>query len=626
MTLDQIQRIHEAIGDRSEKELITAANLTLEFSGSKAKLVDPAQADLVLRKLLQSLLDSDNYLFAAALLWSRYLFDTRPQYTQDVFRKIPETNQLLILGAVSTGKTYGAVAWCYLDWRRDPEYTMIKIAAVSEEHLKRNSFAHLKKLHRDAAIPLEAKESELYLGIEGSGEDMGFAGVMFPAGKDPSSRIRGYKPRPYRKTEHPRFGRMTRVRFLGDDSQSWSEGLFLDVGSLQGSIDGLDLIKIILSFNAPNTEVPVVRKAEPYDGWRIEDLDTLYEWISREGWDVLRLDGMRCENVVQRAKIFPALIGYEGAQKFIRGGGDNSADYFEKLRGFPPLRNAKNTIIPPQYPVNFRGEATFIDSPINVGSLDCAYQGEDKAVLTVGRYGLASGWTKANGDSVVFMNPMSPADRMPRHVLQYDQQLPMTDNSDTVKLALEVKETCILLGVDTKHFAIDGTGNGFGTYSHLKTYWGDVLLIEWGKSATEHKVLAEDAGGADTLYDNIISEMWFTTKRWFESGVIIISQQIPISPLNSQLTTRRYGSVRGGLLRTESKLEYKSRGNPSPDEVDSFIMLSFLVRMRCEVLPGIQLESNLLAAQKRPDPDSDIPASDAMKESTRMEHEFTPHA
>jgi hypothetical protein len=621
MDLSEVGLIFTAIGDRSPEELVAAANLTLKFSGAEGTLTDPSQADVILRALLQGFLDADNYLFAARLLWSVDLFDIRPQYARDIFEFIPPRNQILLCGATSVSKTYSAAGWLYLDWRRDPEYTTIKVAAVNEEHLKRNCFAHILALHRRASIPLQARESEMYLGLESAGADFGFAGVLFPQGADPTSRIRGYKPKPYRKTRHPRFGLMTRVRFLGDEGQSWKDGLFADIGSLQSSMDGPDPVKIIISFNPNSRETPVVRKAQPVEDWRIEEIDTLYRWTSKEGWDVLRLDGLRCENVVQKKTIYPGIITYEAAMKFIKGGGDTSSDYFEKLRGFPPIKSAQNTIIPSAYPAESRGEAIFVERPVPCGALDCAYQGEDSAVLAVGRYGLASGWVKSNGDRVVYMNPLNPAEALPRHVLQYDQLIPLLEKEDTVVLAQEAREKARQLGIEPNFFAIDGTGNGFGTYSHLKHYWGPVLLIQWGQKATDRRVLNEDILNANQVYDNIISEMWFTVRRWFESGAIIISNNIETQPINNQLSSRRYARVRGGLMRAESKLEYKSRGNPSPDEADSFIELPFLIRSRHEILPGIQVESKSAEeTEKEADEKTDIEPPDYLDELSSTEH------
>jgi hypothetical protein len=592
MTIDQIAEIHTAIGEKGSEDWLKAGNLLLKFSGVSEEVQSPITAKQLLRSLLHTLLDNDEYLKAGALLWPRHLFDPRPQYTQDIFKAIIEDNQLLIPGANGCSKSYSCIAFCYLDWRRDPEYTMIKMAAVNEEHLKRTLIAQVSQFHTAASIDMEQKcvDNELYLGLEGL-PDMGIAGVIMPQGAEGTGRIRGYKPKPIRKVKHPRFGYSSRVRFYGDEGQVYRISVFKDFGSMQSAMNGPDPVKIFVTYNPDSTDRPVVLKAMPPQGWLMEDMETQFRYKSKEGWSVLRLDGAKCENVVQRKIVYPGLQTLEGYMKFVQGGGDTSSDYFEKARGFPPIKGAVNIIIAPSFPSDFRGTANFIEPPMVGATVDCAYQGEDGAVMTPFRYGLASGWTRESGDKIIFVDHRDPTKRKPRHVLQYDQQITLVNRDDTVALAQEVMEKAKQLNIKPENLGIDGTGNGFGTYSHLKQYFGDVIFIQWAAKATDKKVLNEDQAPASALYDSIISEMWFTVRRWFESGCIIISPMIDHSPLNQQLSTRRFSRVRLGLMHVESKKEYKSRGHSSPDEADSFVMAPMVIRQRHEILPGMQAES-----------------------------------
>lgn len=610
MTLDQLHQIHNTIAEYGPVE---GANLILEISGENATVTDVSTANMLLRHLLQTFLDADEYLKAAALLWPQHLFDPRPQYTQDIFKAINEENQLLIPGANGCSKSYGVTAWMYLDWRRDPEYTMIKMAAVNEEHLKRTLIAQIHQFHAAAVVDLGMKitKNELFFGLEGL-PDMGIAGVLLPQGAEGTGRIRGYKPKPLRRKEHPRFKRSTRVRFFGDEGQIYRLSVFKDFGSMQSAMNGPDPVKIVITYNPDSVDRPTVQKAMPQQGYLMEDLETLFRYKSKEGWSVLRLDGAKCENVVQRKIVFPGLQSFEGYMKFVQGGGDTSADYFEKARGFPPIKGAVNIVIATSMPSDFRGTANFITPPMVGATLDCAYQGEDGAIFTPFRYGLASGYTRENGELVVFTDYLNPSERKPKHVLQYDQQIKMQNANSTVGLAEETMEKCKQLGIKPEHMGIDGTGNGFGTYSHLKKYFGDVVFIQWAQKASEMKILNEDMGPASATYDTIISEMWFTVRRWFETGCILISPMIAQQPLYQQLTTRRFSRVRGGLMHVESKKEYRSRGNPSPDEADSFVMAPLVVRMRHTVLPGIQIESVPEIRQqdyepnRQPDPEKNL--------------------
>jgi len=107
----------------------------------------------------------------------------------------------------------------------------------------------------------------------------------------------------------------------------------------------------------------------------------------------------------------------------------------------------------------------------------------DKVLMTVGRFGVASGWTKQNGETVKFMDPANPKLHKSRPVLQIDQQLMLLKSSSPTKLAEEIRGKCQMMNIMPEWVVVDATGQGSGTGSFLKEYWGDVLLVEWGKGA-----------------------------------------------------------------------------------------------------------------------------------------------
>jgi hypothetical protein len=83
--------------------------------------------------------------------------------------------------------------------------------------------------------------------------------------------------------------------------------------------------------------------------------------------------------------------------------------------------------------------------------------------------------------------------------------------------------------------------------------------------------------------------MHFAFKEWLNPDIcaILIHPQISPNPINTQMSTRRFCYVKGGKMKVESKPEFKSRNQRSPDEHDSMIMLPFLIRSRAKVLPGM---------------------------------------
>lgn len=590
MEISDAKRIHSLI---AADEWIEAANEILKVAGQKAVVQNKAQALRVCRQLFQKLLDSEMYLHAATLQWGPDMFNTEPESTVRVFKALHEGSMILLMGASSMSKTYAAGAYYLLDYLRDPYYTTVKLAAVNEDHLRKNLFAHVATLFRSCAIPpphdIIVRDSDNFIGIKEAGNEFGISGIAFKQSQETSGQFKGYKAKPVRKIPHPQFGVMSRLRVLGDEGQNWPGGPFKDFNSLIASKTGTDLIKVAVAFNPEQTSTLVVQLAEPDDGWNDEDLDKLYDWVSRAGWTVCRLDAARSENVIQRKNVYPGLQTYEGYLSFLKAGGDSSANYYCFARGWPPLKGSINTIIPPSWPQSQRGEATFIDNPVNLGAVDLAFMGKDSAQMAVGRWGLASGWRDHTGKFHTFEDRLSPGRAKPRHVLQVDQILPMQKHDDTIKMAQEIMAKAKMMGIKPEWLAVDKTSIGLGTYSHLAQYWGDVFGISWNEKSTERKILMEDREGADKQCDGVMSEMWWAFRRWLDPVVnaILINPIIPTQPINTQLTSRRFSAGgKGKGIKVESKEVYKARNQVSPDETDSMIMLVHLVRKNSSVIPG----------------------------------------
>jgi hypothetical protein len=164
----------------------------------------------------------------------------------------------------------------------------------------------------------------------------------------------------------------------------------------------------------------------------------------------------------------------------------------------------------------------------------------------------------------------------------------MEKHEDTVKMAEEIIGRCKMLKISPEWLAVDKTGYGFGTYSHLKKVFGDVYGIGWNEKATEAKIVAEDQSGADQQCDGVMSEMWWAFRRWLDPAccAILINPIIPTSPIHTQLTSRRYNTGKRGI-KVEPKEEYKARNQTSPDEADALVMLVHTVRKNSDTLPGL---------------------------------------
>lgn len=590
MDILQCKEIHQLI---INDNWVGAGDAVLKLLGRPPQTKNKQQAISVCRGLFQFLLDQDLYLHAATLQWGSDIFNSEPESVRRSFDAIAKGNMILVCGGSSLGKTYGIGAWMLLDYLRDPWFTTVKLAAVSEDHLRKNLFAHISNLYRNCAIPcqyeIQVRDSDLWMGIREAGYEFGISGIAFKQSQETSGQFKGYKFKPIRKIPHPKFGYFSRLRVLGDEGQNWPGGPFQDFNSLVASMDGPDKIKIAVAFNPENVSCHVVRMAEPEQGWNADDMETLYDYTSKAGWTVCRLDAAKCENVIQKKVVYPGLQTHTGFMSYLKAGGDSSAAYQCFARGWPPMKGAVNIIIPPAWPQSQRGEATFIENPTTLGAVDLAFTGQDTAKMAVGRWGLASGWRDHMGKWHDFVDRLNVTQKKPRYVLQIDQILPMDKHDDTVRMSEEIIGRAKMMHISPEWLALDKTGIGFGVDSHLNKVWGAVFGIGWAEKATGSKILAEDTAGADEQCAGVMSEMWWVFRRWLDPMVsaILINPIIPPQPINTQLTSRRYRNGKAGKITVESKDEYKARNQHSPDEADAMIMLTHLVRKRSDVLPGL---------------------------------------
>lgn len=574
-----------------------AANLVLEADGKEERVADKSEAIMVLQSLEKNLAYEDRYQEVAMLLLGDKIFDSRPQFVKDVFEEVINNNKLIILGASSTGKTYNCGYLFYAMWRNDPYWTQVILAAPSEDHLYGNLFSHIVTMHKAAVIPLtdddakniDINETDMFISMHDALPEFRIRCVLCKQNQISATGLRGHKTKP-RAEPHPVHGDRTRLFILIDEGTHVSPGAFEDIKTTESQMKpGGRSSKVVMACNPEGITYRIVELAEPEGGWEAEQVDTLYKWVSAKGYPVLRLDGKKCENVIQRKAIFEGLITYEAFLDFLKSG-ENSGPYWAKGRGFPPLRDNAWTLIPPAWVNSQRGEPIYVGVVKNLGAEDTALGGGDKALWGVGRWGEAAGWRKMNGEVEWFVNRVDPNQKITKYVMVLDQifQLPKSDN--TVTLIQELMGRAKQMEIPPENVAMDAGGNASGVWSHAKTYWGDVLGIDSGVSATEEKILSDDLMVAYDVCDKMVTQLWLTTKRWMDPVVcaVLINPIIPTTPLFNEITTRRYRNVKGGKIQIEPKHEWRARnGGVSPDTADVLNLMVAWCHQRGGVTPGI---------------------------------------
>ena len=588
--LDKYHHINQLLREDSDKSKIDAANFMKDILGQPHKVSTGKGAWLYLQTIWRSLLDNDMYREAATMHWGYDVVDCRPKLVNDYFDFLQTNNLMCVLGASSVSKSYGGVAWLYLDYQRDPDYTAIKLVTISASKLEGLLFSPMKTLAEQGMMDTVGQS---YPGFRFTHKDdnlnVGFEGILVPQDQKGTGKVKGIK---YfrRNKRHPVFGISGRTRIFIDEFQDTSPGIINDLNSPASQISDPYGMKIILSGNPTDYSLSQAfgRVAEPEKGWAEIDIDKDHYWKSKMGYKVMRLDGAQCENVIHRQNLCVGMISHQAYDNFCVD--KNAPEYFTFARGMFPISGSASTLFNVTMLEASRGDAMFHEGAINVGFLDVALRG-DKAVLAHGKIGLATGRIDLDGERVMFTRGTQDDERRPKLILQVDKLEVITDfDSDTMKLSHEVRKRCNALNIQPAHLGVDATGMGEGVASYLSNYFGPVLAVHNGNMATDKKILKEDKKLPKELYDRIASELWYAAHKWFSVRAILLSREIEQKDqLFREWTTRLIGKKSvNGKDRMETKEEWRKRNQgKSPDFADVVNGLVHVCRMRTQYMPAM---------------------------------------
>jgi hypothetical protein len=573
--------IDEASHACHEKEYDKGAQMLIDAFIKNRMKVNPGEGEAYLQKLIPGMISRGMHVDVAHVLWGSTLFNPEPESVQRIWSAVQRSATLLIPGAGSVGKSYNLAAYYLLDWLEDPLWTCVKVVSATQEHALKNVFAHIKNLHRQSSVVLPgiAKAHSIQASLD---EKQGIHLVAIPAGDTGAGRLQGFHPTP-RKIEHQKFGKLSRIRAILDEAEGIPQGVWDDVDNMLISIFDIEHIKIGAAANPRDIDSKFGLRCKPVGGWQNFDIETSLEWESEYKWTVVRLDGARCENVLQKKMVYPGMLSYDGYKRYLIQG-DTSPEYFTMARGAFPAKGLAINVIPRDFMSRAIAQLRFTGPVTYCAAADLAFEGGDKAVLTVGRFGMATGYN-INGQIINFEKPkFSLQAESQFELIKEDPSHAMTQTPWLVK---QIKEACRSLSIKDKWLICDRTGNGTGVHDILRSnapdgLGEDVIGIHYGAKATDLKLFSESQEKASDIYDGIVTELFFATRNYLEFDYLKISPSLNVDRLSEELCTRRFKpGGKNGKVRVEGKKEYKARTlQDSPDFADSLTMLVHLVRMR----------------------------------------------
>jgi hypothetical protein len=363
---------------------------------------------------------------------------------------------------------------------------------------------------------------------------------------------------------------MSRVRALLDEAEEIPIGVWEGVSNLLASAWGAEAVKVACATNPRDVTSKLAQLAEPVNGWTTLNMDTDKEWVSSERWNVLRLDGIECENVAQRELIFPGFLTWDGYQKFALELGGQSPKYLTFGRAMYPLSALQNTLIPYSLLEVVIGQYIFDQRTVGCSGIDLAFEGGDRIILFVGRYGRAIGFQPLNGQPILW--------KKPRYCVQADQYYELPKEK-TIALASSIESRLKALNIHPDWTTCDRTGVGTGAHDALCEQWSPMVRgVMWGSEAGGYKILADDHDYSVEIYDGITTEMYARVRKFLEFGFLAFAPQIATAQLFKELSGRRYQPAPKGpsgkpRIRLEPKKEFKRRLGWSPDIADALVML-----------------------------------------------------
>lgn len=518
--------------------------------------LDSQISHMYLLQMVQKWLNEGDYLNAARLLWNEKSFLVEPQSVRKIWDALPLYAEVMMQGAGSLGKTYTPATWFMLDWIRDPEWTCIKVVSLTGQHAQRNCFAQMKNLHATSIIQLPGECLGKSIQV-GNDDKQGIHLLAIPKGDTGEGSLRGFHPVP-RSELHPQFGMLSRVRAILDEAEKIPHGVWQGVNNMLIARAGVEHVKVCAASNPQDRNSEFGLKCEPEKGWESVQMGVDESWKGKKGAHVICLDGAKCENVVQRKVVYEGLLTWEGYQHYLRLG-DTHPEYITMARGWFPESGLSMNIISHDMVERAIGNFRFYGKTVYAAAVDLAFEGGDRAVMSIGRFGRLAKEEKFGLEAV--------------------SQFELAHRK-TLEMADEIMKICKNLHVTPDWLACDRTGNGTGVHDALCSKFGpEVMGIHFGSGSTDTKVLADDQQKASELYDGIVTEVWFAMRKWLEFGFLKFSPAMKMDNLRKELTARRY-KTKGERVRVESKGDYKARGFNSPDEADSLSMLLHLVRLR----------------------------------------------
>ena len=349
--------------------------------------------------------------------------------------------------------------------------------------------------------------------------------------------------------------RSPRTMVIVDEATDTPEAAFEACSNLQ---KGTTEFKFLAIGNPHSKFDQHGRFATPKSGWSgisIED----EEWETERGV-CLRFDGMKSPNVLAGKTKYSFLISDDQVRQAQKYDGEDSPKFWKYTRGMWSPEGVCKTVLSENLVEKYRVmfPAVFVKKSHMMAGLDPAFNGGDRCVIQLGRYGDFD-----NGKMGISLEG--------NEIIQIDAK-----SSEPVhfQIASRVRAICEENNVKPEHLAIDATGEGGGLCDILAKTWNpSIQRVEFGGKASDRPVSPEDHRKSSDVYANKVTELWFSVRQW------VINEQLRGMHHEAviEFCARMFDDEKRMTI-IERKVDMKARTGQSPDFADAITLVVEMAR------------------------------------------------
>lgn len=277
------------------------------------------------------------------------------------------------------------------------------------------------------------------------------------------------------------------------------------------------------------------------------------QWETKDGI-CLHFDGLESPNIKEPGK-YPWLVSQKQIDVVIRKHGEDSVQFWQMVRGFPPPDGSVNAVVSESMIIKFHcmEQSELVVGGEKYAGLDTAFGG-DRCVLKFADVGLAP---ERDRKLVVF-----------EETVAIKVQASVNEPID-YQIANQVKAECQARGVKPENFSVDATGTGRGVAAILRREWSNLIhVVEFGGAASDMPVSKEDSTKACDAYANRSTELWFSFRTFcVQNQVRGLTQDCA-----REFGARTY-TTKGRKVVIATKTDVKAALGRSPDDADASVLI-----------------------------------------------------